>query len=58
MELKITPIIHGSLMFEYSGKVIHVDPVRFLNQGLFTLTIKGIWIRRFLPDALKARGLR
>lgn len=27
MEFKITPIIHGSLMFEYSGKVIHVDPV-------------------------------
>ena len=27
MKVKITPIIHGSLMFEYSGKVIHVDPV-------------------------------
>ncbi len=27
MELKITPIIHGSLMFEYSGLVIHVDPI-------------------------------
>ncbi len=27
MDLKITPIIHGSLMFEYKGHIIHVDPV-------------------------------
>lgn len=27
MELKITPMIQGSLVFEYSSHVIHVDPV-------------------------------
>ena len=26
MDLKITPIIHGSLMFEFKGLIIHVDP--------------------------------
>ncbi len=26
-ELKITPIIHGSIMFQFDGKVIHVDPI-------------------------------
>jgi L-ascorbate metabolism protein UlaG (beta-lactamase superfamily) len=27
MSLEITPIIHGSIMFQYAGLVIHVDPV-------------------------------
>src|SRR5438094_342186 len=27
-DLKITPITHGTLMFEYGGKVIHVDPAQ------------------------------
>ncbi|MHA2231673.1 MAG: MBL fold metallo-hydrolase [Candidatus Hodarchaeales archaeon] len=26
-ELKINPVIHGSLFFEFQGKVIHVDPI-------------------------------
>ena len=26
-ELKVACIFHGSLAFEYDGKVIHVDPV-------------------------------
>jgi L-ascorbate metabolism protein UlaG (beta-lactamase superfamily) len=25
-DLKITPIVHGTLMFEFGGKVIHIDP--------------------------------
>jgi L-ascorbate metabolism protein UlaG (beta-lactamase superfamily) len=32
-ELRITPIYHGSVMLEFSGKVIHVDP---WSQGDFT----------------------
>ncbi|MFX0115647.1 MAG: MBL fold metallo-hydrolase [Candidatus Hodarchaeota archaeon] len=26
-DLKITPVIHGSLFFEFQGKIIHVDPI-------------------------------
>src|SRR4029077_14235976 len=32
-ELRITPIYHGSVMLEFGGKVIHVDP---WSQGDFT----------------------
>ena len=31
--LKITPLYHGSVMLEFGGKVIHVDP---WSQGDFT----------------------
>src|SRR6202162_1226293 len=32
-ELRITPVYHGSVMLEFGGKVIHVDP---WSQGDFT----------------------
>jgi hypothetical protein len=32
-ELRITPLYHGSVMLEWAGKVIHVDP---WSQGDYT----------------------
>jgi len=43
-DLKITPITHGTLMFEYGGKVIHVDPA----QTDLTKYPKADWI--FITD--------
>ena len=52
-DLRITPIFHGSVMLEFGGKVIHVDP---WGQGdytdipqadliVITHTPPTIWIR-------------
>jgi L-ascorbate metabolism protein UlaG (beta-lactamase superfamily) len=33
MTLRVTPVFHGSVMLEFDGKVIHIDP---WSQGDYT----------------------
>ena len=40
-DLKVTPIAHGTLMFEFGGKVIHVDPYSVADLSKYP---KADWI--------------
>ena len=44
-DLKITPIVHGTVMFEFGGKVIHVDPYSVTDLSKYP---KADWI--FITD--------
>ena len=46
-DLKITPITHGSVMFEFGGKVVHVDPFTGTGADL-TKYPKADWL--FISD--------